>query len=85
MRYMVVIEKGEINYGVHVPDLPGLLSENQKKKSLHLSRWHLNPIFKRYAHQVHQYPNLPQSVNSLTLMPHNKPSQPRPKNSATDG
>ena len=26
MRYAVVIEKGELSYGAHVPDLPGCVA-----------------------------------------------------------
>ena len=26
MKYMVVVEKGESSYGVHVPDLPGCIA-----------------------------------------------------------
>lgn len=31
MKYMVVIEKGEMGYGAHVPDLPGCIAAGETR------------------------------------------------------
>ena len=39
MRYMVVVERGEKNWGAHVPDLPGCVAVGQTRDEvLHLIR-----------------------------------------------
>jgi len=34
MRYAVVIEKGERNYGAYVPDLPGVISVGESEEEV---------------------------------------------------
>ena len=34
MRYMVVIERGETNWGAHVPDLPGCVAVGETREEV---------------------------------------------------
>ena len=34
MRYMVIIEKGESNFGAYVPDLPGCVAVGETEKEV---------------------------------------------------
>ena len=34
MRYLVVVEKGETNWGAHVPDLPGCISVGENREEV---------------------------------------------------
>jgi predicted RNase H-like HicB family nuclease len=34
LRYMVVIEKGEISYGAYVPDLPGCVAVGETREEV---------------------------------------------------
>lgn len=34
MRYMVVIERGEKNWGAHVPDLPGCIAAGETREEV---------------------------------------------------
>jgi len=34
MRYLVIVEKGPLSYGAHVPDLPGCIAAGETKEEV---------------------------------------------------